>query len=160
MPGTALVINDGNVCTADSCDPVSGVKNDAIPGPCCQAKTPLTTSCCTAGVQKATGESCSDGNLCNGAETCNASAVCASGVPVQTSDGNPCTDDLCNPLTGLVTNPPKADGSSCSSWSSCSCQSSSCTAVQPFRSFCYDRRGNMTSLHNVLAGQSCPTACN
>ena len=44
---------------------------------------------------------CDDGAPCNGAETCNVETGCQAGAPVICSDdGNPCTDDVCDPATG------------------------------------------------------------
>ncbi|MCC6994814.1 MAG: hypothetical protein IT370_09415, partial [Deltaproteobacteria bacterium] len=60
VAGSPLVVDDSNVCTADSCDPVAGV-----------AHTPV-----------AAGTSCADGTVCNGAETCDASGTCQSGSPL------------------------------------------------------------------------------
>jgi hypothetical protein len=56
--GTPLNCNDSNVCTTDSCDPVAGCQNLAVPN----------------------GSSCSDGDVCNGGETCQG-GVCTAGTP-------------------------------------------------------------------------------
>jgi hypothetical protein len=84
------LVDDGNACTADSCDTTNGVVHTPLP----------------------TGTSCSDGNGCNGAETCNAGS-CVSGTPVVVNDGSPCTVDACNPATGAVTHTPVAAGTAC-----------------------------------------------
>ncbi len=81
VSGTPLVVDDSNLCTADSCDPVSGV-----------AHTPV-----------ATGTSCADATVCNGAETCDASGTCAAGTPLVVDDGNPCTADSCDPASASPT---------------------------------------------------------
>ncbi|HEY6727516.1 MAG TPA: hypothetical protein VI197_25950, partial [Polyangiaceae bacterium] len=90
-PGTPPPIDDGNPCTADSCDPVAGVVH----------------------VQVAAGTSCADADLCNGTELCNSLGVCAAGAPSTIDDGNPCTADSCDPITG-VAHAPLPAGSSCS----------------------------------------------
>ena len=54
-----LGTDDGNPCTADSCDAVLGVRHVPVPA----------------------GTSCSDGNPCNGSEVCAANATCAAGTP-------------------------------------------------------------------------------
>lgn len=64
VAGTALVVNDNNVCTADSCDPVTGVKHTAV----------------------ATGTPCPDANACNGVEVCSKTATCVAGAPAVISD--------------------------------------------------------------------------
>jgi hypothetical protein len=88
--GTPPTVDDGNVCTADSCDPVLGVVH-----------TPVSA-----------GISCADGNVCNGDETCDGSAVCQAGTPLDLDDGNPCTADSCDPITG-VAHTPVAAGTAC-----------------------------------------------
>jgi hypothetical protein len=102
VAGTPLATDDGNVCTADSCDPATGVRHDAITSGCCSSGTPVTNSCCTSGTAKVSGSSCADGDLCNGPETCNGSGQCLAGTPNATNDGNVCTADSCDPATGTV----------------------------------------------------------
>jgi hypothetical protein len=60
---------------------------------------------------------CSDGNPCNGQESCSAGA-CVPGTPPALSDGNPCTNDHCDPSTGVV-HDPLPPGSSCGSARAC-----------------------------------------
>ena len=67
--------NDGNPCTADTCDGETGCAHvDLSEGECVD------------------GDSCTVGDHCDG-------GVCV-GLPVVCDDGNPCTDDLCNGLGG------------------------------------------------------------
>jgi hypothetical protein len=109
--GTPPNCDDGNICTADSCDPALGCQN-----------TPV-----------ADGISCSDGDVCNGAETCQ-SGACSPGTPLNCDDGNACTSDSCNALLGCQ-NDPLADGASCSDGDACNgaetCQAGSCSAGTP-----------------------------
>jgi hypothetical protein len=97
---TAVSCDDGNPCTADSCDPALGCAS--IPNP---------------------GASCSDDNVCTLGETCNASGLCADGVAVNPDDGNPCTDDLCDPVTGVqhvvALGRPCDDGNLCNGIETC-----------------------------------------
>ncbi|MEM6958466.1 MAG: efflux RND transporter permease subunit, partial [Myxococcota bacterium] len=58
-PGTPLTIDDGFPCTVDSCDPITGVRNDPLP----------------------VGTSCDDGNPCNGIELCSEEGFCLPGTP-------------------------------------------------------------------------------
>lgn len=88
--GTPPVLDDGNPCTTDACDPGTGVTH-----------TPV-----------AAGTSCSDSNVCNGEETCDAAGSCTAGAPPELDDGNPCTTDSCNPVTGVV-HEPVAAGTAC-----------------------------------------------
>jgi len=96
LPGTIPPVDDGNPCTADACDPVTGVTH-----------TPV-----------AAGTSCSDNNVCNGAETCNATGSCVAGTPPTLDDNNPCTTDSCSPAVG-VTHVAVAAGTSCSDGNAC-----------------------------------------
>jgi len=83
--------DDHNPCTADSCDPALGCQHADLPD----------------------GTSCADATVCNGAETC-ASAVCVPGTPLTCTDGDPCTQDLCDPVNGCVFPPdPCDDGEPC-----------------------------------------------
>ncbi len=52
---------------------------------------------------------CDDGRWCNGQERC-VSGQCAAGSPVNCSDGNACTDDVCDETLDRCTNPCGAAG--------------------------------------------------
>jgi YD repeat-containing protein len=78
--GTASSVDDHNGCTTDSCDPTAGVQH----------------------VPVQTGTSCADSNVCNGQETCDATGICAAGTPLTIDDGNSCTTDACDPVTGVT----------------------------------------------------------
>lgn len=94
--GLPPVLADQDPCTVDTCDPVLGITH----------------------VASAAGTSCSDGNICNGAETCSATGQCESDAPPQLSDGDPCTDDTCDPVSG-VHHSFRGVGSSCSDGDAC-----------------------------------------
>jgi cysteine-rich repeat protein len=84
----------GAECLGASCDPLSG-KCSFVPA--------------------GEGKACSDGDACTFAETC-AEGVCKGGKPVNCNDGNSCTDDLCDALTGCKFTPNSAaceDGNPC-----------------------------------------------
>jgi hypothetical protein len=70
---------DGNPCTADACNPASGCVFTPVPN----------------------GQSCSDLDFCNGMETCQTGTCVATAVP-DCNDGNPCTVDGCNSVTGCT----------------------------------------------------------
>jgi hypothetical protein len=95
-PGAAPVVDDGNVCTADACDPALGVTHAPV----------------------AAGVSCADGNVCNGSETCNGAGVCAPGTTLPVDDGNPCTTDSCDAALGVLHTPAPA-GTSCADANVC-----------------------------------------
>jgi hypothetical protein len=97
IPGTALVCEDGNLCTDDACDPVSGCvyENNTV--------------------------SCNDSNACTTEDQCGG-GECLGGQPLNCNDGNICTDDACNPASGCVygaNTAPCNDGNACTSGDTC-----------------------------------------
>jgi hypothetical protein len=145
--GQAVSCDDGNVCSLDSCDPASGCVHDpAVASVLCDLDSDLCTldHCsgtdltCSAGPAR----DCSDGDVCTD-DTCNpASGACqhafntadcddsdlcttgdrcnlgvCRGVAKSCDDGNFCTDDVCNPLSGecqnLNNSSPCDDGDAC-----------------------------------------------
>jgi hypothetical protein len=81
-PGPLPFCDDGNPCTNDFCDPAEDAcMHVRIPGCCLRDRD------------------CQDGTLCNGVETC-VDNTCQAGIPVDCSDGDPCTRDLCDPDLG------------------------------------------------------------
>src|SRR5690606_27969718 len=64
---------------------------------------------------------------CNGLETCSGLAQCEPGTPPEVDDGNPCTDDACEPATGVI-HAPRAEGTACGEYYECTaagqCESS------------------------------------
>ncbi len=103
-----LDCDDGNSCTVNTCDPVNGCEVAARPD-----ATP-----------------CDNGDLCVTGEACVA-GVCQGGGPLDCSDGEGCTADTCDPLTGCA-NTPVADDSACDDGDLCTandtCQSGACVA--------------------------------
>jgi hypothetical protein len=98
LPGDATNCDDGNVCTDDSCDPKKGCQN----------------------VNNTA--SCSDGSVCSTADQCK-SGSCVAGAQISCNDGNPCTDDSCNPQTGCDFDPntaPCNDNNGCTTGDACS----------------------------------------
>src|SRR5882672_5458502 len=69
--------DDGNVCTTDTCN--------------------LLTGC----VHTNNGNACSDGNACTTGDAC-AFGTCRPGTATNCNDNNPCTTDSCDPVTGCV----------------------------------------------------------
>jgi cysteine-rich repeat protein len=74
--------DDGDPCTADSCNTVTGCVHtricDCVTNVDCDDKNPCTRDACTGGTcsnEKLSGTSCSDNDPCNGVETC-ADGVC------------------------------------------------------------------------------------
>lgn len=97
VAGAVLPVDDGNPCTADACDPSTGVSHTAL----------------------AAGAPCADSNVCNGGETCDGAGACVAGTTLPIDDGNPCTADSCSPDTGVVSHAPVAVGTSCADSNQC-----------------------------------------
>ncbi len=108
--------DDGNPCTADSCDVKLGC-----------AATPTTHACddgdkCTLSDTCAAGKcvpgkpmGCDDGDACTVAEAC-AAGVCDKGKAKNCDDGNACTDDSCDPDKGCAH---AANTGSCTTGNAC-----------------------------------------
>ena len=88
--GIARSCSDGVDCTDDSCDE----GNDKC-------------------VNLANNTKCDDGLWCNGFETCDNAFGCKAGTPVNCSDGNECTDDICNETLDQCGNPNLQAGTLC-----------------------------------------------
>ena len=131
--GTPLDPDDGVSCTVDSCDPVTGVANvpndarcdnglycdgaetcDALAGcqggaaPCSDG-VGCTVDNCDEGSDSCayvpSDALCDDGDVCTGVETCDAALDCQAGTPLDPDDGVACTDDVCDPVTGVANVP-------------------------------------------------------
>ncbi|MBZ5637400.1 MAG: hypothetical protein LAO51_01440 [Acidobacteriia bacterium] len=82
---------------------------------------------------KPDGAGCSDGNACTVGDGCQAS-VCVGGAPVVCTALDPCHDaGTCNGGTGLCSNPPKSEGTSCDDGILCTdgdnCQAGTCVGA-------------------------------
>jgi len=91
--------DDENPCTYDTCDRVTGLITHA---------------------NAPNGAWCPDSSLCNGIEKCDGFGHCnIAGTPVDTSDGNPCTIDNCDPATGSVSHPSSLSDTPCNDGNPC-----------------------------------------
>jgi hypothetical protein len=105
--GLAIDCNDGNICTYDSCDPVTGCvyQNNTVP--------------------------CNDGNACTFGDVCSDGA-CSYEGSLTCDDNNVCTDDSCNPESGCVFAPNAGD---CDDGNACTdgdhCQGGKCVFLEP-----------------------------
>ena len=125
--GTPVLVDDGDPCTLDSCDPINGVShvfqdsdgdgtcdaNDLCPGgpepgTACNDGYPNTSgdviqsNCSCAGILACTpGAPCNDFNACTTGEVFQSDCQCAGGTAVDPDDGDPCTLDSCDPITGV-----------------------------------------------------------
>ncbi len=137
--GTAC--NDGNACTqTDACQAgacVGGNPVVCLSGDECQGGAgtcdPMTGVC--SNVPKPDGSSCSDGNACTQIDTCQAGA-CVGGNPVVCAASDQCHDaGVCDPGSGVCSNPAKPDGAACSDGNACTqtdvCQAGACAGGNP-----------------------------
>jgi hypothetical protein len=123
--GAAPICDDGNACTADTCEPTAGCEHTPLSGTTCSdgnACTSLDT--CVLGTCVGTPVVCTDLNACNGVETCNPATGCVAGTPVNCDDNNPCTADSCDAVTGACSHVPLTgvacnDNSACTSGDTC-----------------------------------------
>ena len=98
--GAAVNCDDGNACTGDSCDPA-------------------TSACLHAA--HVDGVACNDGDACTTGTSCS-NGLCGGGKPLDCNDGNPCTDDSCDPTSGCLHGANAAscdDGDPCTSTDTC-----------------------------------------
>jgi hypothetical protein len=97
VPGAPPTANDGNPCTADSCDPSAGV-----------AHVPVTN-----------GTACNDDNACTAADGCQA-GVCVGANPVACAAPDLChLPGACNPSTGACSYLLAPSGTGCSDGNAC-----------------------------------------
>jgi hypothetical protein len=110
------VCDDGQPCTDDFADELNS----------CACTNPLSFP----------GSVCDDGSVCTSATTCDGlgggPSNCNGGTTLDCNDGNPCTDDSCDPVLGCVTTNNTAtcdDASVCTTGDSCS--GGACTGGTP-----------------------------
>ncbi|MBM4370081.1 MAG: hypothetical protein FJ098_00405 [Deltaproteobacteria bacterium] len=110
-----VACTDKNPCTDDLCDPTSGC---FFPPASCGDGNPCTDDGCDPGTgctHLPNGDLCDDGDACTAGDLC-FQGTCGGPVPVDCDDGNPCTDDGCDPHVGCTNEPngdPCDDGDAC-----------------------------------------------
>lgn len=115
VPGTPVVCTALDQChDIGVCDPANGICSDPA---------------------KANGSTCNDGNACTQTDTCQ-EGVCTGNNPVVCTASDQCHDaGVCNPNTGICSNPTKTNGSACNDGNACTqtdtCQSGVCTGINP-----------------------------
>jgi hypothetical protein len=126
---------DGNACTqVDACQ--AGVCTGGNPIVCTASDQCHVAGVCdpATGVcsdpPQADGTSCGDSNACTLTDTCQ-SGVCSGGNPIVCTASDQCHDPgVCNAVTGVCSDPAKADGATCSSGNACkvdeACSSGTC----------------------------------
>jgi len=93
MPDLCMDVDcdDGNECTEDLCDPADGTCDNPAETDGTMCDFEGVGGICMSGV-------CEDAGLCDG---------------IDCSDGNECTEDLCDPVDGSCDNPAEMDGTVC-----------------------------------------------
>ncbi len=158
--GTAKVCDDGNPCTVETCTPASGACTSANTAAKCDDGSACTKGDhCDAGKCVGTSSACDDANPCtddicdpkgggcthnanvkpcSDGNACTKNDVCVDkscwGQPTACDDGNPCTNDACDPAKGCTTSPNTAlcdDGSACTKGDVCSGGSCAGQALDP-----------------------------
>ena len=138
VPFSGNACNDNNACTQmDSCQ--SGVCAGTNAVTCaaldqCHAAgicDPATGMC--SNPIKPGGTACDDGNACTQTDTCQ-SGTCAGANAVTCLAQDSChVAGVCNPATGVCSNPAKPDGTACDDASACTqgdtCQAGACTGA-------------------------------
>ncbi len=116
--------DDGDPCTVDACQAGLGCVHHADAGGCDDGN-PCTEDGCQPGagcVHAPRTGPCDDGDACTWNDHC-AAGACAGGQSKICSDGNPCTDDLCDPGSGACVFPsntaPCDDGDPCTAEDLC-----------------------------------------
>jgi hypothetical protein len=91
---------------------------------------------CTDNGFKTSGIACSDSNACTQTDQCNGSGQCVGSNPVVCTASDQChVAGICDPGTGVCSNPNKADDTSCTDGDACTqtdtCQTGTCTGSNP-----------------------------
>jgi hypothetical protein len=147
--GSPLNCDDADVCTDDSCNPATGCVYANNTAPCDDSDACTTSDTCSGGIcvggsplncddadvctddscNPATGcvytnntAPCDDSDACTTSDTCSG-GICAGGGAPNCDDGNVCTDDSCDSVTGCLNAPNTAncnDGLFCNGPDTCS----------------------------------------
>lgn len=144
LDGPELDCEDGNPCTLDDCETVTGCVYEEVIGPCedgsaCTVGDGCINGSCVGGVGISCddgdlctvdtcddaegcvnalipeGDGCDDGNACTQGESC-VSGICSGGAELDCTEGddNPCLVFDCSPEQGCLTPQPVPDGFGCS----------------------------------------------
>lgn len=126
------------------------------------------TATCVNGGNQPDGTVCNDGNACTGTDTCQA-GVCTGASPVVCAPLDQCHDaGVCDPASGVCSNPAKPNGTACNDASVCTqtdtCQAGVCTGSSPVVCTALDQCHD-AGICDPVAGCSNPakpdgTACN
>ncbi len=111
--GKLAKCDDGNQCTIDTCDPVSGCKTTNSTAPCDDQNPCTVSDLCATGACSGTAKTCNDGNVCT-TDSCDAGVA---GGCVYT----PSTGGTCNDGNACTTNDACAQGVCTGADAGCAC---------------------------------------
>ena len=115
--------NDDNVCTTDSCNPLTGECELAPhPGSCDDGLSCTVGDSCANGVCTSEPLPCDDGVTCTVDECVEGEGCAYLTQDNLCADGNPCTDDVCDDADGCLNTPneePCFDSDPCSEGDQC-----------------------------------------
>jgi hypothetical protein len=159
--GTAC--NDGNACTTgDSCQNgvCTGVAVTCTASDPCHtagACDPATGTCSNPAA--ANGTACNDGNACTTGDACQ-NGVCA-GTPVTCTPSDAChAAGVCDPATGVCSNPSLPDGTACDDGNACTasdvCQAGVCAGVGAPPTIATPSKKTNDTMPD-LTGSACPS---
>ncbi len=101
----------GDRCVAGACSP-TGATTCPAPDACHAGVCSVAAGGCTS-VAVANGTACTDTNACTVGDTCQ-SGTCTPGTAVTCTASDGCHfAGVCNPSTGVCSNPPRTDGTAC-----------------------------------------------
>ena len=98
-------VDDGNECTDDECDPLTGIAHTPNEGPCDDGDPDTTNDTCIDGLCEGVDIQCppgkweEDNGLCH---LCNQDGTGFEPGGTVVDDSNLCTDELCDPAQGVV----------------------------------------------------------
>ena len=126
LPWGLTVAPNGDVFVADASN--QRIRRIESPVTVCDDASPCTVDSCSKTTGQCVfqplnvGSACDDGSVCTAKDACNAAGKC-SGFAKPCVDGNACTDDTCNPLTGDCVFAPNSlkcdDGDKCTQGDTC-----------------------------------------
>lgn len=126
-------------CSAPGTVTLSFTVSDGDPAPGCAATGSVQVTCLDPLVAQCSGRpegtACNDGNACTQGDHCHA-GVCTAGTPVTCAALDQChAAGVCDPSSGVCSNPNKANGVACNDQNACtqsdSCQSGACVGASP-----------------------------
>ena len=142
--------DDGNPCTDDRCDPLTGCYVEPVD---CADDDPCTLDLCdTTGKGCTHSENtCDDGNVCTEG-SCQGAIGCAYTV-VPCSDGDACTSDGCSPVTGCLNAKLNCDDNITCTVDSCD-PTNGCSHVAPAGALCCETVADCDD-DNVCTNHAC-----